>query len=170
MGTFIELLARKHNKRGFSCGNDKLDYFIGKTASQHINNGVSKTFVLVPEENPTIVIGYYSITTCDVNIDSLEPSDSKKLPKGHPLPAGRLARLAVSKEYQGQGFGVALLMDAMRKFVIAQDAIGMCALFVDAKDEEAACFYRKYGFIQSSDDPLQFYLPTTTIKAAFENS
>lgn len=42
----------------------------------------------------------------------------------------------------------------------------MCAMFVDAKDENAANFYRKYGFTQSSNDPLQFYLPTATIKKA----
>jgi ribosomal protein S18 acetylase RimI-like enzyme len=164
--TIIEPLARKHNKRGFRCGNDQLDYYIGKIAAQHIKNGVSRTFVLVPKANLTVIIGYYSITTCDVRVESFQPSDSKKLPRSHPLPAGRLARLAVATRYQGQGFGEKLLIHAMRNFLSAQEAVGMCALFVDAKDEDAGNFYRKYGFIQSSDDPLQFYLPTATIRKA----
>jgi len=164
--TFIEPLAKKHNKQGFRCGDEKLEYFIGKIASQHIRNGVSRTFVLVPEHNQTIIMGHYSITTCDVHIESFSQPDNKKLPKGHPLPAGRLARLAVSTEYRNQGFGAKLLIDAMRNFLTAQEAVGMCALFVDAKDEQAASFYKKYSFIQSSDDPMQFYLPTATIRDA----
>jgi len=164
----IEPLARKHNKRGFRCGNDQLDYFIGKTAAQHIRTGVSRTFVLVPKANQTVIIGYYSITTCDVRVESFQPSDSKKLPKRHSLPAGRLARLAVAMEYRRQGFGEKLLIHAMRNYTSAQEAVGMCALFVDAKDENAANFYRKYGFTQSSNDSLQFYLPTATIRKALD--
>lgn len=122
--------------------------------------------MLVPKANQTVIIGYYSITTCDVRVESFQPSDGKKLPKRHSLPAGRLARLAVATEFKGQGFGEKLLIHAMRNYLSAQEAVGMCALFVDAKDENAANFYRRYGFIQSSNDPMQFYLPTATIRKA----
>lgn len=122
--------------------------------------------MLVPKANQTVIIGYYSITTCDVRVESFQPSDGKKLPKRHSLLAGRLARLAVATEFKGQGFGEKLLIHAMRNYLSAQEAVGMCALFVDAKDENAANFYRRYGFIQSSNDPMQFYLPTATIRKA----
>jgi len=145
---------------------DTLDYYIGKTAMQHGKTGVSRTFVLLPEENKTVIVGYYTLSPCEVRFGKLAAGDSKGKPKRHPIPAGKLARLAVSVDYQKQGFGKVLLINAMGNFLQAQEIIGMCALFVDAIDENAACFYKKYGFIQSSDDPLNLYLPTETIRAA----
>jgi hypothetical protein len=35
---------------------------------------------------------------------------------------------------------------------------------VDALDDAAAAFYRKYGFLPLLDDPLHLYLPMTTIE------
>lgn len=167
MSNVFEPLSRCHNRRGFCCGVDKLDYYVGKIAMQHADSGVARTFVLVPEENKTIIIGYYSLTVCEVRFEQLSASDSKKLPKKHPIPAAKLARLAVSTEYQGQGYGAKLLVQAMETFLQAQDAVGMSALFVDAKDERAACFYRRFGFVQGGDDPLCLYLPTETIRQVF---
>lgn len=164
----FEPLSRHHNRRGFCCGVDTLDYYIGKTAMQHAEKGVARTFVLVPEENKTVIIGYYSLTVCEVRFEQLSDADAKKLPKKHPIPAAKLARLAVSTKYQGQGYGAKLLVHAMESFLQAQEAVGMSAFFVDAKDEKAACFYRKYGFIQGGDNPLCLYLPTETIRRAFQ--
>jgi len=162
----IEALSRCHNRRGFRSGVDSLDYYVGKVAMQHADNGIAKTYVLVPEENKTVITGYYTLTLCEVRIEQLAKEDSKGMPKHHPIPAGKLARLAVSLDYQKQGHGKKLLIHAMASFLHAQAIIGMSALFVDAKGEEAACFYRKYGFIQGSDNPLNLYLPTETIRKA----
>jgi len=167
MKVIVEGLARRHNRRGFCSGVSSLDYYIGKVAMQHADNGIAKTFVIIPEHNPTIIIGYYTLTVAEVRFESLDQQDSKKMPKRHPIPVGKLARLAVSTDYQKQGYGKKLLVHAMGNYLLAQGAVGMSALFVDAKDEAAACFYRKYGFIQASDNPLSFYLSTGTIKAAF---
>jgi len=146
-----------------------LDYYVGKTAMQHAENGIAKTFALVSEDNKTVIIGYYTLTSSEVKVDQLAKDDSKEMPKIHPIPVGKLARLAVSLDYQKKGFGKILLVNAMTHFLQAQEIIGMSALFVDAKDEGAACFYRKYGFIQGADDPLNLYLPTETIRKAFSD-
>jgi ribosomal protein S18 acetylase RimI-like enzyme len=134
---------------------------------QHADNGIAKTFVLVSEENRTVIIGYYTLTPCEVRVEQLAEGDSKRMPKSHPIPAGKLARLAVSSDYQNQGCGERLLVNAMSSFLQAHEIIGMSALFVDALDEAAAYFYRRYGFIQGGDDPLNLYLPTETIRKAF---
>jgi len=170
MPLVVEPLARRHNRRGFSCGVEKLDYFLGKTAMQHAENGISKSFVLLSDDNKTVIIGYFTLTICEVTIEQLNKADAKKLPKGHPLPAGKLARLAVSTDYQKRGYGKDLLISAMKHFILAHDQVGMSALFVDAKNDSAASFYQKYGFIQSCDDPLNLYLPTQTIKNALAQS
>jgi len=134
---------------------------------QHTENGISRTFVLVPEENSTAILGYYTLTSCVVDVEQLEKSDAKGKPKNHPIPAGKLARLAVAHDQQNKGLGTKLLVHAMEHYLQAQSAIGMCALFVDAINENAACFYEKFGFVRSSDNPLQLYLPTETIRKAF---
>ncbi|TLS72802.1 GNAT family N-acetyltransferase [Mariprofundus erugo] len=164
----IEPLSRCHNRRGFQCGVGELDYFLGKVAMQHADKGISRTFVMVPEENRTIIIGFYTLTVCEVKFDQFASDDSKPLPKNHPIPAAKLARLAVARDFRGQHFGTKLLIHAMESFLQAQSVVGMSALFVNAKDDQAACFYRKYGFSPCSDDPLCLYLPTDTIRRAFQ--
>jgi len=136
---------------------------------QHADNGISRTFVLVPEENRTVILGYYTLTPCVVDVEQLGKMDAKGKPKNHPIPAGKLARLAVARDHQNKGLGTKLLVHAMEHYIQAQSAIGMCALFVDAIDEGAACFYRKLGFSRCSDNPLNLYLPTETIRKAFDD-
>ncbi len=169
MSLLLEELSRHHNRRGFCCGVESLDYFIGKTAMQHATKGISRTFVLVSEENKTVILGYYTLTACQVCVEELGKEDVKGKPKNHPIPAGKLARLAVASDYQNQGLGTKLLVHAMEHFLQAQSAIGMCALFVDAIDEDAARYYERFGFNRCSDHPLHLYLLTETIRKAFDD-
>lgn len=158
---YIEPLSPRHNRRGFLCGEEALDHYLDKLANQHSQRNISKTFVLVDDSNPTVVIGYYSLALCGSDVDALPTALRKKLPSD--LFGGKVGRLAVAETYQGKGYGEYLLLDAMRKFSQASQSIGMVALFVDAKNEEASHFYQKYGFERCSDDPLHLYLPTKAI-------
>jgi len=164
----IEKLDRHHNRRGFRCGVEELDYYIGKVAMQHAEKDISKTNVLVCDENKTVIIGFYTLAPCEVRGVVLPESRAKKLPK-HSVPAGKLGRLAVAIEFQSRGFGESLLMDAMLSFLDAVEKIGMIGLFVDAVDERVANFYEKYGFVRCNDDPLHLFIPTQDIKAAFDH-
>lgn len=75
-----------------------------------------------------------------------------------------LARLAVDISAQGKGLGPHLLVEAMRKVAGAAREFGVFALAVDAKDEHAADFYRKYGFTELRDQPLKLLMTTKTIE------
>jgi GNAT superfamily N-acetyltransferase len=59
---------------------------------------------------------------------------------------------------QGQGFGAALLKDAILRTLSAADAIGVRALLVHAKDETAKSFYQRYEFDPLSGHPLHLVL------------
>jgi len=64
----------------------------------------------------------------------------------YPLPVVILARLAMSRQHQGQGIGAGLLRDAIgRKLLIAEQA-GIRALMTHPIDEQAEQFYRRFGF------------------------
>lgn len=86
---------------------------------------------------------------------------AKKFPRR--IPAARLGRLAVAKTVQGQKLGAALLIAAFRKMLDASESIGLAALFVDAKDDEAAAFYRHFGFVPLPSQPLTLFLTQTEV-------
>ncbi|MBU0500234.1 MAG: GNAT family N-acetyltransferase [Gammaproteobacteria bacterium] len=80
----------------------------------------------------------------------------KKLPSR--IPGVRLGRLAVDRQYQDKGLGELLLVDALtraRRIYTEADGIG---LFVDALDEQAAGYYRRFGFQSAPDNPLVLLL------------
>lgn len=81
---------------------------------------------------------------------------SKRLPR--KVPGIRLGRLAVDRASQGQGVRELLLLDAIHRSRLVLEHVGVHALFVDAKDAQAAGFYQKYGFRPLPDQPLQLVL------------
>jgi GNAT superfamily N-acetyltransferase len=80
------------------------------------------------------------------------------------VPVVLLARLAVDASAQGKGLGEGLLLDALQRALDLSAGLGVHAVEVDALDESAAAFYRKYGFTPLLDDPLHLYLPLTTVE------
>ena len=65
---------------------------------------------------------------------------------------------------QGSGLGSALLKDAFKKFLLAQETVASRALLVRATDEEAAGFYRRYGFDASHIDNCHLLMLTKDFK------
>ena len=57
-----------------------------------------------------------------------------------------LARLAIDKSERGAGLGGDLFRDALLRSIASSHSIGGRAVLVHAKREEAAAFYRRYGF------------------------
>ena len=120
---------------------------------------MSKTFVAVSDDEPARILGYYALTACEVLTEDLPEDLARKLPR--KVPGIRLGRLAVDRSVQGQGLGEHLLVDAIDRSLRVLEHIGIHALFVDAKDERAAAFYRKYGFRRLPEDSLKLVLPLT---------
>jgi predicted N-acetyltransferase YhbS len=70
----------------------------------------------------------------------------------YPIPIVILARLAVSKRHQGHGIGVGLLQDAIHRSLLIAKQAGIRAMLTHPIDDEAARFYKRFGFAAS---PLQ---------------
>jgi GNAT superfamily N-acetyltransferase len=159
----IEPLDQSHDRAGFDCGSDDLNRFLRQTARQHIEKGISSTHVLIETTatEPKPILGFFSLAACEIETASLPPHLSKKYPRR--IPAARLGRLAVSVREQGKGLGATLLIAAMEKVSVASGSIGIAALFVDAKDEKAAAFYRHFGFVPLPSQPLTLFLPQADI-------
>ena len=158
-------LSRDHDRSGFDCGDNDLNAFLKATARQHDQKGVSRTFVLLDQKSSTEIMGFFTLTLCEVNFRQLPAVYAKKYPR-HGLPAVRLARLAVARKHQGQGFGELLLAEAIHRTVVVADQAGVIGLFVDAKNKSACAFYERYGFILLPKRPLQLFLPLASLQAA----
>ena len=149
----IEPLSADHDRAGFDCGSEPLNRFLQQVARQHSEKGLSRTFVMVNETAgiPKPVLGYFSLSATEADTEHLPPAIARKLPR--KIPAARMGRLAVSKAMQGQGLGSILLIEALRRTAHAADELGICGLFVDAKDDRAAGFYRRFGFESLPEQP-----------------
>ncbi|MEX2311407.1 MAG: GNAT family N-acetyltransferase, partial [Rhodospirillales bacterium] len=65
---------------------------------------------------------------------------------------------------KGKGLGAFLLIDALNRILLATQALAVHAVVVDAKDEAAVRFYRKYGFIPFTGEGRRLFLPMATIR------
>lgn len=152
-----ELDARRHDRAGFDCGVEALNRYLKTLAGQHRVKGFATTFVLVHSEQPRQLLGYYSLSAAQLAFEQLEPEERKGLPN-YPIPAVRIGRLATAVNARGQRLGELLLQNAVKRILMARETLGVYAVVVDAKDEAAEAFYRKYGFRRCDPARRQLYL------------
>ena len=160
----VELLSRHHDRGSFTCGKPALDDYLRRTARQHLDKGVSRTFVLVDDELPGVIMGFFALSVCELDAAKLPPKWGRRYPRR--IPGAKLARLAVDERLHGQGYGAALLYEAMRRVVLGAEQLGVVALFVDSKDEEARRYYEHFGFLSLPENHLEMYLPMETVRSA----
>jgi predicted N-acetyltransferase YhbS len=87
-----------------------------------------------------------------------------------PIPICLIARLAVDQAWQSRGLGSHLLRDALRRTLAAAGQIGIRAVLVDAIDDRAAAFYRRYGFEPASEDGLTLMVPIAAVRSQLSRS
>ena len=162
----IETLSRNHNRSGFDCGNDALNQYLRKIARQHLNKGISRTFVLVDDDMPTEILGFFTLASCEIFVEKLPRKYAKKYPS--KAPAAKLARLAVAKDRQRQGLGTHMMINAIERVIRVSQNLGIIGFFVDAKDNEAKAYYGQFGFIPLLDSPLELFLPLVTLRDAYD--
>lgn len=154
----IEELSRVHDRSTFSCGSPPLDRYIREQATQDIRRQVTKCFVTL-EAGATTVAGYYTLAASSLPLDLLPDELKRGLPRYPLVPVARIGRLAVDQNHQGRKLAAALLADAALRASRAD--MGVFALIVDAKDEQAEAFYLRYGFAAFA--PRQLFMPIATI-------
>lgn len=158
----FQSLDKSFDRSSFDCGEDQLNNFLKAKARQNQSLNFNKTFVAIQTgDKAKRVLGFYSLSMGEIELTSLPENLSKKLPK-HPVPVARMGRLAVDNSTKGQGLGKFLLVDAMKRVQSASELVGVYALLVDAKDNNAKSFYKKYGFIELADEPMALFLPLTS--------
>lgn len=160
-----EPINRHHDRAAFNCGVPALNEYFERYARQNHESGGAKTFVAVPTDEPSRVLGFYSISPGAIEFARVPAKLTQKL--GHyEVPIFRLARLAVGVSIQRKGLGGDLLIAAGVRALSVAAKVGGVALAIDAKDADAAGWYRRFGAVPLLDDPLRLILPLSAIEAA----
>jgi len=157
-----ESIGRQHDRTGFDCGSPELNAYLQRYARQNHESGGAKTFVAIPPDQPTCILGYYAISPGAVEFARGPAAITRKAGR-YEVPVFRLGRLAVSVGMQGWRVGSALLFAAGRRAIAVAGEVGGVALAIDAKDEQAAAWYERFGTLRLIDDPLRLLLPLSTI-------
>ena len=159
-----EALTRHHDRAEFDCGVPALNEYLQRYARQNHESGGAKTFVAVGSEPPNSILGYYTISPGAITFAAVPRPVNRKLGR-YEVPVFRLGRLAVSGGWQRKGLGADLLLAAGERALAVAREVGGVALAIDAKDEKAASWYRRFGALSLLDDPLKLVLPLETIAA-----
>jgi GNAT superfamily N-acetyltransferase len=167
MKPFTEVLNKNHVYDDFTCGEELLDNYLKRQASQDVRKKLAACFVLAAKES-NVIQGYFTLSNNSIP-QELIPEDLKKhFPKSYlSIPATLLGRLAVDKNFKGKGIGELLLLDALKKSYEISKVIGSFAVVTDPINEKAEKFYLKYGF-QKLPDSGKMFLPMKTISQLFE--
>jgi GNAT superfamily N-acetyltransferase len=160
-----EPISRRHDRRGFDCGTPELNEYLERYARQNHESGGAKTFVAVFPDEPTRILGYYSISPASIEFASVPAQLTRKLGR-YEVPVFRLGRLAVDRAMQGRGVGADLLLAAGARALAVAAEIGGVALAIDAKDADAARWYERFGAQCLLDDPLKLILPLEVVATA----
>jgi ribosomal protein S18 acetylase RimI-like enzyme len=160
----IEPLGPNHDRQAFSCGVAALDRYFREQASQDVKRRLGNCFVAVHRADRAVA-GYYTLAASSIPLDALPESETRRVPRYPVLPATLIGRLAVGSRYQGRQIGAALVVDALHRSL--QAAPASFTLLVDAKDEQAAAFYRRHGFVALASRPLSLFLPMGTALKLF---
>ena len=162
----IEVLSSSHDGLAFTSGSEVLDRYLQSQASQDVRRRISNCFVAVPPAS-TIIAGYYTLAASSIPLTDLPEELANRLPRYPVIPAAIIGRLAVDRQYRRRGLGAALLFDAVQRTMRADPAV--FTLIVDAKDDDAVAFYRRFGFLPFASRAMSLYLPIATAAKLFES-
>lgn len=164
----VEALSSTHDRSAFCCGNDSIDRYFRQTATQDIKRRLAHCFVVVETATGKLA-GFYTLTSSSIPLDEIPDVLRNKLPRSLPVGVALIGWLGRDIAFKGQKIGEKLLMDAIR--TIASSPIAAHAIIVDAIDDEAAKFYRRFGFVNLvAGRENRMYIPVATALKAIESA
>jgi len=160
-----EHLSPDHDLEGFNSGDTALDGWLRRFARHADAANTGRTFVWV-EPRSTAVVGYFTLAAHLVRRADMP----KGVGRGSPdvIPAILLARLALDLSLHGQGLGAQLLLDALERAVDASTRAAARLIVVDATDDTAVGFYRRFGF-RACPDSRRLVRKTSEVAAALHD-
>jgi GNAT superfamily N-acetyltransferase len=143
------LLQADDETLAFDCGVDVLNTWLKRRALLNHLSGASRTYVAMSGKR---IAAYYCLSAGSIQHAATPGKIHRNMPE--PIPVLVLGRLAVDVGFQKRGAGPMLLLQALERAEEVAKTVGTRALVVHAKDEAAAAFYKRFGFVESPLDAL----------------
>ncbi len=167
----------RHSRTDFCCGVDRLDNYLKRTARKHQEGDFARVFVAVAPGQSSI-LGFYSINAHVVEAPDLPDRITRNAPRHDGvrsgIPAAYLSMIAVDRGRQGQGLGVVLLADALKRLIPLSHEIGLAVVVLDVLDDggpgafaRRKGFYEGMGFQSTPSRQARMFLTMKDIRAAF---
>lgn len=156
-------LTSSHELAAFDCGEPALNDWLRQRALKS-ESRFARTYVVCDGNS---VVAYYCIAAGAIARSAAPGKLRRNAPD--PIPVSVIGRLAVSRTHAGMGLGADILADALRRIGIASQSIGIGAVLVHAKNDEAKQFYARCAeFISSASNSSTLFLPIETVLAALD--
>lgn len=155
-------LCSDHQLDQFDCGSPALNDWLKRRALK--NDGrFSRTYVVCEGQ---AVAAYYCISAGMVERAATPARLRRNAPDS--VPVSVIGRLAVDLRWAGHGLGTSILADALRRIALASQSVGIAAVLVQAKDDNAKRFYLHCAeFEEFPTDSRTLFLPIETVLAGF---
>jgi GNAT superfamily N-acetyltransferase len=160
-----KLDKKKHARETFNCGVEVLNAYLQLRANQDQKKHLNITYVVLDQEQQSErkdIIGFYTLSNSLMKQGSFKKL-IKHIPASYDIPTIKLERLAVNNPYKNTGMGRFILKDVLLRVIDIASLTGLKGIEVVAKDENAANFYKKFGFIQLEDNHNLLFLPIETL-------
>lgn len=159
-------LSTEHDTSAFDCGVADLNKWLTSRGLANHRAGASRVYVIAGDDMR--VIGYYALASGGIAAADTPGRFRRNMPD--PIPVVILGRLAIDQRHQGRGLGADLLRDAVLRALEASRLIGIRGMVVQAKDDQAGAFYRRWGFTPTPTHPLMLLATANDLAAAFLNA
>jgi ribosomal protein S18 acetylase RimI-like enzyme len=146
----------------FSCGVRRIDDYLrrGLTLQEH---NLARLFVALEPPKKAAVIGYYAMHNMHVEAEAWPPPAGMSLRRDAVVGAVYVVMFAVDRKNQNQGVGTALFADALRRVKRISEETGTAVVVIDALNERAEAFYRRFGFETLVSGTRRLFLPVSEI-------
>jgi len=145
-----------HDAKVFSCGSDRQDSFLRRTAKRQQRDGYTRLYVATDATQagePRACLGFYAINAHAIGMADVPADAAPRAPRSNLIPGVFLSHLAVGRRHQGKALGRILLVDAMQQCQRAGQILGVRLMLLDvaatAGEAERArlhSFYASMGF------------------------
>ena len=110
------------------------------------------------------LVGFYYLVASSNPPDMVSEEAAEKFGRVKAAPCVYLGMVGTHAEYQRNGIGRVLMLDAMTITLKVAEYVGLYALTLEAINQEKADLYRRWGFQYFIDGELKMFMPIGTIR------
>mgnify|MGYP000843746007 FL=1 len=182
-GYVCEPLSEDHWFMNFDAGprGAALTDWLNDHAAPYHAEGLCKVWILCPTDNPSDVLGYFTLSAHSVVVSDIGKRDravskdnANRVNNLPSLPAQLLGKFALDESLQGKGLGELLMLAVFDRYLQAEKTIGCKFLIVEAREEALANYYAtRYGFRRSKTPQgglIALYLSTANLSLQYEQA